>query len=446
VVGELPPKQAAAGSLPPVSAGAAATNAPGPDSPPAAEPLQLPGEDAVAAARRIAAGLDGSYLAVQGPPGSGKTYLGALAIVELVRLGRRVGVTANSHKVVGHLLDSVAERAAELGVRIRIGQKTDRSGECASDRARPFGDYGEALAALQAREVDVVGGTGWLWSREEFAEAVDVLVVDEAGQLALANAVAVSPGAPNLLLLGDPQQLDQPLQGTHPPGAEASALGHVLAEHTTMPPDRGLFLERTRRLHPDVCRFTSVAFYEGRLTSEPWLATQMLAAPGAITGTGIRYVPVIHAGNVNASPEEAAAVARIVRDLTDGSATWTDALGRTRPLAGEDVLIVAPYNAQVAEIERSIRSSAVGTVDKFQGQEAPVAIYSMATSNPEDAPRGMEFLYSLNRLNVATSRARGLAIMVASPSLMRVRARTPRQMRLANALCLFLEIAREQTS
>jgi predicted RecB family nuclease len=412
---------------------------PGADS----EALCRPGEDAAAGALRIAPNLAGSYLAVQGPPGSGKTYLGAQAILELVRLGRKVGVTANSHKVVGHLLDSVAERASELGVAVRIGQKTDRSGECASDRAQPFGDYGQALAALENGELDVLGGTAWLWSREEFTEAVDVLVVDEAGQLALANAIAVSGAARNLILLGDPQQLDQPLQGTHPPGAEASALGHVLAEHTTMPPDRGLFLELTRRLHPDVCRFTSEAFYEGRLASEPRLATQDVAAAGAISGTGVRYVPVEHEGNVNASPEEASVVARIVRDLTDGSGSWTDAGGETRRLGVDDILIVAPYNAQVSELERMV-ASPVGTVDRFQGQEAPISIYSMATSRPEDAPRGMEFLYSLNRLNVATSRARGLAVVVASPALMRVRARTPRQMRLANALCLFLEIARKQ--
>ena len=406
--------------------------------------LCRPDEDAFAAALRVAPQLDESYLAVQGPPGSGKTYLGALAIVELVGLGRKVGVTANSHKVVGNLLDSVAKRAEELGVSVRIGQKTDASGECASDAAEAFDDYGKILASLGDGDLDVVGGTAWLWSREQFADSVDVLVIDEAGQLALANAVAVSGAARNLILLGDPQQLDQPLQGTHPPGAEASALGHVLAGKTTMPPDRGLFLERTRRLHPDVCRFTSAAFYEGRLSSEPWLAAQEVAASGAVTGTGVRYVPVSHEANRNASPQEAAVVAGLVRDLSTGTATWTDETGKTRRLTDKDIVIVAPYNAQVAEIERLLPAALVGTVDKFQGQEAPVAIYSMATSSPEEAPRGMEFLYSLNRLNVATSRARGLAIVVASPALVRVRARTPRQMQLANALCLFLEIAREQ--
>jgi uncharacterized protein len=389
----------------------------------------------------VAPRLQDSWLAVQGPPGSGKTYLGAALAVELVRLGRKVGVTANSHRVIGHLLDEVGARAAESGIGVTIGQKTDASGKCTSDTARPYERYGELLQALEAGEMNVVGGTPWLWSRPEFASAVDVLVVDEAGQLSLANTVAVSTSTRNLVLLGDPQQLDQPLQGAHPPGAEASALGHVLAGEPTMPRERGLFQDRTRRLHPDLCRFTSEAFYEGRLTSEEWLARQGLAGPGRFSGTGVRFVPVPHAGNRNDSPEEAAVVASLIRELVEGGATWTDAGGSPHALTWADVLVVAPYNAQVAEIARALPAARVGTVDKFQGQEAPVSIYSMATSSPEEAPRGMEFLYSLNRLNVATSRARCLAAVVASPALIRVRARTPRQMRLANALCRFIELA-----
>jgi predicted RecB family nuclease len=407
----------------------------------AGEALCRPDEDALDAALRIAPSLAGSCLAVQGPPGSGKTYLGAAAIVELVRLGRVVGVTANSHKVIGHLLDEVAERAAERGVKVRIGQKTDMSGGCTSDAAVPLGSNAALLEAIEAGELDVVGGTAWVWSRPEFADRLDTLVVDEAGQLSLANAVAVSPAARNLILLGDPQQLDQPLQGAHPPGAEASALGHVLGKDSTMAAYRGLFLEHTRRLHPDLCRFTSEAFYEGRLESAAALEVQDLEAPGGITGTGVRFVPATHVGNSSESPEEAELVAELVLALVEGGATWTDKAGVRRPLTWNDVLIVAPYNAQVAEIERRLPAARVGTVDKFQGQEAPVSIYSMTTSGPEEAPRGMEFLYSLNRLNVATSRARCLAAVVASPALIRVRARTPRQMRLANALCRFVELA-----
>jgi uncharacterized protein len=211
-----------------------------------------------------------------------------------------------------------------------------------------------------------------------------------------------------------------------------------------MPADRGLFLERTRRLHPDLCRFTSEAFYEGRLSSMPGLELQDVAVPRArpaLAGTGVRFVPARHEGNSSESPEEAELVAELVRGLVDANASWTDQTGRSRTLTWDDVLIVAPYNAQVAAIERRLPAARVGTVDKFQGQEAPISIYSMTTSGPEEAPRGMEFLYSLNRLNVATSRARCLAAVVANPALVRVRARTPRQMQLANALCRFLELA-----
>jgi uncharacterized protein len=205
-------------------------------------------------------------------------------------------------------------------------------------------------------------------------------------------------------------------------------------------------MERTRRLHPDLCRFTSEAFYEDRLEAEPWLARQDLAAPPPLSGTGVRFVLAGHQGNSNQSPEEAQLVAELVRSLIGGpgggGSVWTDSSGETHPLGWHDVLIVTPYNAQVGALERLLPPDArIGTVDKFQGQEAPVSLYSMATSSPEEAPRGMEFLYSLNRLNVATSRARCLAALVASPALIRVRARTPRQMRLANALCRFIELA-----
>jgi uncharacterized protein len=211
-----------------------------------------------------------------------------------------------------------------------------------------------------------------------------------------------------------------------------------------MPPTRGLFLERTWRLHPDLCRFTSEVFYDDRLQPEPHLVVQRVQAGGTLVdGTGPRYLPGQTTGADNASPAEADAVAALARELVEGGATWVDEDGRECPIDWPDVLIVAPYNAQVGEIRRRLPVEArVGTVDKFQGQEAPISIYSMTTSSPELAPRGMDFLYSRNRLNVATSRARCIGVVVASPDLFRVRARTPAQMRLANAFCRFEELAR----
>jgi uncharacterized protein len=253
----------------------------------------------------------------------------------------------------------------------------------------------------------------------------------------------MSASTTSIVLLGDPQQLDQPLQGTHPPGAERSALAHVLGDRATMPADRGVFLETTWRLHPDLCEYTSEVFYDDRLEPEAHLAIQAVGGADALVGrTGPRMVPMPTTGADNENTEEAAAVASLVLGLIEGGTTWTDEDGVTRALTLDDVLVVAPYNAQVAAIKRLLPPEArVGTVDKFQGQEAPISIYSLTTSSPELAPRGMDFLYSRHRLNVATSRARGVAIVIASPDLFRVRARTPEQMRLANAFCRFVELA-----
>ena len=207
--------------------------------------------------------------------------------------------------------------------------------------------------------------------------------------------------------------------------------------------DQGVFLTETRRLHPDVCAFTSELFYEGRLVARPENAQQRLNATDPLGGTGLRFAPVLHSGNQNESPEEVDKVAVAIEGLLKSGATWTDKKGETHPIALEDILVVAPYNAHVAAlIERLPAGARVGTVDKFQGQEAPLVLYSMATSTPEDAPRGMEFLYSLNRLNVAVSRARCVAVIVASPALFQVQCKTPRQIELANAFCRYLEMAR----
>jgi hypothetical protein len=240
-----------------------------------------------------------------------------------------------------------------------------------------------------------------------------------------------------------PQQLDQPQRGIHPPCAEASALGHLLNGRATISPDQGLFLTETRRLHPDVCRFTSEVFYDGRLLPRPENARQRLNASSALDGTGLRFASVEHAGNQNESPEEVESVGAMIEHLLQTRTTWSDKAGKVNALRPEDVLVVAPYNAQVSALAGRVPArTRVGTVDKFQGQEAPVVFYSMATSTPEDAPRGMEFLYSLNRLNVAVSRARCVAVIVASPALFQVQCKTPRQIELVNAFCRYLELAR----
>jgi uncharacterized protein len=362
-------------------------------------------------------------------------------ICELVRQGKKVGITAMSHKVIRKLLDDVVEAAQELTFEgLRCVQKVNERPEedppsivTTTDNAKPLAELHDGA--------HVVAGTAWLWAREDYFEAVDVLFVDEAGQMSLANVLALSQAATSLVLLGDPQQLEQPLKGSHPEGADLSALEHLLAGAKTIPPEKGLFLEKTWRLHPKLCEFTSEVFYEGRLHSRDGLERQDVSGHPWLSGAGLWFVPVRHDGNQNASPEEVACVARLVDTLIQPGVNWIDDKGRSRQLKLEDILIVAPYNAQVSDLAARLPGARVGTLDKFQGQQAPVVIYSLTTSSPEDAPRGMEFLYSLNRLNVATSRAQAIVIVVGNLRLLEPECRSPRQMQLANALCRYLELA-----
>jgi len=299
----------------------------------------------------------------------------------------------------------------------------------------------EAWEALETGRANVVGGTSWLWTPEAAFEAVDVLFIDEAGQMGLADVLAVSQAAKSLVLIGDPQQLERPLKGSHPEGAEKSALEHLLGEHKTIPADMGFLLPRTWRLHPKICDFTSELFYEKRLQSEVLTHSRVMEGHRWLKGAGLWFVPVEHEGNRNACAEEVEIVARIVKGLLRPEVKWFYSAGNQRRLNEEDILIVAPYNAQVADLSARLPDLKIGTVDKFQGQEAPIVIYSMTTSTPEDAPRGMEFLYSLNRLNVATSRAKTAVIVVGNPRLFEPECRSPRQMQLANALCRYREMA-----
>lgn len=411
---------------------------------PAGAPLAASPEPGVEAASRLAGLLDDTVLPVQGPPGTGKTYAGARMIVALLAQGKKVGVTAHTHRAIANLLDAAAAAAREAGVPFAALQKADAGGASGAPGVRTTRANSVVAEELAAGTARLVAGTSWLFARGEFDGALDVLVVDEAGQLSLANVLAVGTAARSMVLLGDPNQLAQPSRAAHPPGAEASALEHVLGEHASLPPERGLFLARTRRLHPELCRFVSDAFYDGRLEADAECALQRLGGDDALAGAGIRSLLVPHHGNRTTSPEEVLAVRELVRSLLGRA--WTDRRGATRPLEVEDVLVVAPYNAHVARLRTALPDGLrVGTVDKFQGQQAPVVVFSMASSSVEDAPRGMEFLFDRNRLNVAISRAQGLAFVVASPALRRPRCHTPAQMRLANSFCRLIEAARPVT-
>ena len=366
------------------------------------------------------ASLEGSYLFVQGPPGSGKTWWGARMAIELMRSGRRVGVTSLSHKAIHKFLADVREAALEEGYSFKGRKKGSDSAD--SRYEDEFVGCTCANDAMLDSDLQLLAGTSFLFSRKELDHHVDTLFIDEGGQISLADTLAVGTATRNVVLLGDPNQLPQVSQGAHPRGANASVLQHLLGDDETLRQGMGLFLDETWRMRPEVNTFISETFYEGRLHSAGVTLERSVK-----DGNGIRFLPVAHVGNRTQSWEEADAIEAEIARLR---------------LRDEDVIVVAPYNAQVRALrERLPPAVAVGTVDKFQGQQARVVFYSMASSSGEDVPRGLDFLFSRNRLNVAISRAQCLAYLVASPRLLDANCRTIEQMRLANALCRLVEIA-----
>ena len=411
--------------------------------------------DVTASARRLALALDRTVLPIQGPPGTGKTYTAARMITTLVRAGKRVAITAQSHRTIGNLVEEVL-RAADADpepTALRIVQRAGEADPWIRDpRVTRANDPAAALAEVVAG-ANVIAGTAWQLARADMERKVDVLFVDEAGQYSLANVIAAGTCAESIVLVGDPNQLPMVTQGVHPDGVNVSGLGHLLGNEATITPDRGLFLNETRRLHPRVNAYVSDAFYEGRLEAHPStdrvIVANQHAAADPLAGAGVRWLPVVHSGNGADSAQEAAVIADAIEALVGRRQRLAD--GTEHILGLEDVIVVTPYNAQVAEIQRTLKARLgttgnVGTVDKFQGREGMVAIYSMASSSREDAPRDMGFLYSRNRLNVAVSRAESIAIVVASPDVLAAGCRTPEQMRLLDALCRYVEVAAAQAA
>ena len=395
--------------------------------------IQTPDLDAMKA---LALRLDGGHLFVQGPPGSGKTWTGARLIVHLLANKRRVGISAQSHKVIHNLLEEVERVAQAEGVVFRGLKKSAGDNPETEYRGRFITSEPDVSKVVRAGpKIQLLAGTAWLFARPELDGQLDHLVVDEAGQVSLADALAVGTSARNVILLGDPLQLAQVSQGVHPEGTGVSVLEHLLGNSPTVPEDRGLFLERSFRMHPDVCAFISEIVYADRLRSHESAARRTTAF-----GTGIRYLPVDHEGNRNASDEEVARIASEIARMLGGA--FTDQDGTTRPLCPTDFIVVAPYNAQVHRLRAGLPTGVrVGTVDKFQGQEAPIVFFSMATSSGQDVPRNLTFLFSRNRLNVAISRAQCLALLVCSPRLLEARCASIEEMELVNALCRLVEYA-----
>lgn len=398
-------------------------------------PIRAAGEPLEGAFLRAAAGLDDSLLCVQGPPGSGKTTASGKVIAALLRGGAKVGIASHSHKAINHLMTAVASAAGGRLDCVKIGGEEE--GPPLFDGAR-FEKSSTKAADCLAR-VPLIGGTAWCFSRPELAGRLDFLFVDEAGQVSLANLVGMSRAARNLVLIGDPRQLDQPTRGAHPGESGLSALDYALAGHATIPPEIGLFLEQTHRLHPELCAFVSGAFYEDRLQPAPGNERRVLEGEPA---AGIAFLPVSHEGNRQGSDEEVTAIAALIGRLIGRRRRGRD--GRDAgPLGPGDVLVVAPYNLQVRKLRAALPEGVrVGTVDRFQGQEAPVVVISMCASEPHLSARGIEFLFHPNRLNVALSRAETLAVVVGEPRLGTAVCRSLEEMRLVNRMCRLLEGAR----
>lgn len=411
---------------------------------------------------RLAAKLDRSYLVVQGPPGSGKTWALSRAVLECVAAGQRVGLSGFKHETMKTMIDGIRDALADPAVasRLKGPARTARAIRKIENKEKPSADpTGFVTETTDNQAVDdalkhgthqIAAGTAWLFSRPEMPE-LDVVFIDEAGQMSLANALAIAASAKSVVLVGDPQQLAQPGKGAHPllpaPADElfplasgASALEHVLAGRATIPADEGIFLDVTFRLHPEICKFISEAMYDGRLEHADNCRNRTFARADGRRETGIRWCPVEHLGNKTSSPEEVAAIELIVRQFRGASVT--DENGLTRPINPEDdIMIVTPYNSQVNDLRRVLPDLRVGTVDKFQGLEAPIVIVSLVASTSEDVPRGLEFLYSTNRLNVAVSRAKTLCIVVGSPRLLAAKCNSVKQLQLVNVLCKFAEMA-----
>ena len=406
-------------------------------------PLVYDGEDVVDGLRRLALGLTETALPVQGPPGTGKTHAAARMILDLIAAGKRVGICSNSHRAIANLLDATMDAAAEAGIAVGAVQRAKKEQRCRTQSVLLAESTRTAHEALASPTYSLFAGTAWLFASLQFDQALDALFIDEAGQMSLANALAAATAARQLFLLGDPRQLAQPTRGDHPDGVGASALGHVIGDYETVPPDRGVFLPVTWRMHPEICRFISEQVYESRLDSHPKCAQQSIGpreVGGVPIGSGLRRLDVRHSGNRVEAREEVLAIAGACSNLL--GVPWTDQTGTTRPLEPRDIIVVAPYNRQVDLLNSMLPTGVVaGTVDRFQGQEAAVVFYSMTASDAHDLSRGLAFLFGLDRLNVAISRARALAVLVSSPSLLTATCHTADEVRLVNAVCRLAELA-----
>lgn len=377
--------------------------------------------------------LDNSYLPVQGPPGAGKTFTGKHVIAHLLKSGAKIGISSNSHKAINNLLLSTAKYCKQHNIKAAFF--------CTQETDDELANYDVTISsnnqlASQIQQACVIGTTAWGFAREDMTKQLDYLFIDEAGQVSTANLVAMSRSAKNLVLMGDQMQLGQPSQGTHPAQSGLSILDYLLHKTPTIPADRGVFLDTTYRMHSKVNTVISELIYENKLKSHIDNDKRILQTVDATTQNtdqqtleahlnseaGIIFIPVEHEGNTQASDEEVIVIKKLAESLLGrllhtGATKDTGEL-ETRAITWDDMLFVAPYNHQVSKLKIALGKQAkIGSVDKFQGQEAPIIFLSMCSSDASESPRGIDFLLDKNRINVAISRAQTLAVVVANSNL-----------------------------
>ena len=393
------------------------------------------GTDLLSGTKQAIANLDNSLLCIQGPPGSGKTYTAAQVIAHLIEQGKTVAVSANSHQAIANLMLKVAQSCTQQSIAL----KGLKYGGEADERLIEAGlSWKEDLKGSNLSDYGLFGATSFQLCKADHAGRWDYLFVDEAGQMSLANFVAIARCASNIVLMGDQMQLEQPIQATHPGESGQSALGYYLDGKATIPPDLGIFLDTSYRMHPSICRFISEAIYENRLQHQAQTHLHLLDVVQGLfipQGSGIHFVPVAHDGNSQHSHEEIEAIDQLVHQLT--GIPYVAQRGQCQGIIEpQDILVIAPYNLQVGHLKEKLGSRArIGTVDKFQGQEAPVLILSMCASSSEYVPRGLEFLLNRNRLNVAISRAQCLSIVVGSSTLASTSCKSISEIELVNLFC-----------
>jgi uncharacterized protein len=364
--------------------------------------------------------LNSSYLTIQGPPGSGKSYTGKHVIAELMKTGARVGITSNGHKAINHLLLNTAQYCEEQNIKATFA--------CTKDTDKRLEQCGISIIknndiADHLENRFVIGTTAWGFCRDDMAGQLDYLFVDEAGQVSVANLLGMSRSSKNLVLMGDQMQLGQPSQGMHPAKSGLSILDYLLHEKATIPSDMGIFLATTYRMHSAINHFVSQYIYEGQLESHLDNNKRIIEIPKGYEGSlnkeaGIIYSPIDHEGNTQSSDEEVVVIKKMARELIGRWFHTGEDNQPRRQITWEDMLFVAPYNHQVNKLKQALGDKAkVGSVDKFQGQEAPIVFLSMCSSQANESPRGVDFLFDKHRLNVAISRAQSLAIVVSNPGI-----------------------------